>query len=191
MNSIIAFIMAHMGASVASGSVLGALILHYAEPWGLKYVSTWLGKFMAKEINIVENIKTGDPTIDGMTNLSALTLMNIANVKMPLAAGEQKKKYLLSLFAGASPVVQAMVSTAIDQLWTVVKNSVGAGITPEQEAIIADAVARLAALPKTPSTASAKPVDGMPAGAMPALCATVLPDSAPVASVAPVAAPKA
>ncbi len=153
-TTILSWILSHIGLSIAGGSVLGATVLHLAAPKITASACAALGKLMGKEIVAAETIKTGDPEIDGRLNLTVLILMDVAKRKMPAALGEEKKKYVMSYFATTAPVIKETVSSAIDQLWAVWKDSIDKGVSAPQEAIIAAAVAQLQVLtaPQTPAT---------------------------------------
>ena len=69
-----------------------------------------------------------------------------ASAGLPDAPGEDKKKYVMGFFSNATPAIQTFISAAIDQLWITWKASIAAGVTAPQEAIIADAVAKLTAI---------------------------------------------
>ena len=66
------------------------------------------------------------------------------------APGEDKKKYVMGFFSNATPAIQTFISAAIDQLWITWKASIAAGVTAPQEAIIAEAVGKLAAIAPAP-----------------------------------------
>ena len=144
------WIASHIGLSVLGGSAIGAGILHFIAPKLIAKVSLALAKFMGSEIAKVEGLSTGDAGIDARLNLAVLCLMDVANRKMPAAAGEDKKKYVMSFFSKTSESVQAIVSSAIDQLWQTMKASIDAGVTAPQEAVIEDAVAKLKVLAAKP-----------------------------------------
>ena len=146
MQPIINWIVSHIGLSVLGGSAIGAALLSFAGPRIIKAAGLALAKLLSKEIADVENLKTGNPAIDGRVSLGVLCLMDAANIKMPDAPGEDKKKYVMGFFSNATPAIQTFISAAIDQLWITWKASIAAGVTAPQEAIIADAVAKLAAI---------------------------------------------
>ena len=158
MTSIINWIVAHIGLSVLGGSAIGAAVISFTGPRLIKAAATALSKAIGKEIADVENLKTGNPAIDGRVSMGVLCLMDAANIKMPAAPGEDKKKYVMGFFSNATPAIQTFISAAIDQLWEAGKASMAAGVPAPQEAIIADAVARLAALqPPAPAAAPVAP----------------------------------
>jgi len=163
MDTIMHWILAHaMGVSVA-GTALGTAALTLWAPKLTKLAAAALGRFTGKEIAAAENIKTGDPDMDARRNLAVLVLMDMANRKMPAAIGADKKAYVMSFFAKADGAVQSAVSAAVDELWSVMKASVDAGVTAPQEAIIADACAKLAALQAPAATAGLQtPVPAAP-----------------------------
>ena len=146
MQPIINWIVSHIGLSVLGGSAIGAALLSFAGPRIIKAAGLALAKLLSKEIADVENLKTGNPAIDGRVSLGVLCLMDAANIKMPDAPGEDKKKYVMGFFSNATPAIQTFISAAIDQLWITWKASIAAGVTAPQEAIIADAVAKLTAI---------------------------------------------
>ena len=125
---------------------IGAALLSFAGPRIIKAAGLALAKLLSKEIADVENLKTGNPAIDGRVSLGVLCLMDAANIKMPDAPGEDKKKYVMGFFSNATPAIQTFISAVIDQLWITWKASIAAGVTAPQEAIIADAVAKLTAI---------------------------------------------
>lgn len=147
-------------AKIGLGKALGGLGLAVLLPLFSKSVrgkiSTMLASFIGKNIAIAENFATGDPAIDGRLNLAILCLMDVANRKMPAAAGATKKAYVMTFFAKMTPAVQTFIGDTIDALWATMKTSVDAGVTAPQEAVIEDAVAKLKALkpalpPATPA----------------------------------------
>lgn len=143
MQNILNWIVSHVGLSVLGGSAIGAALLSFAGPKLIKAASVALAKMLSKEIADVENLKTGNPAIDGRVSLGVLCLMDAANIKMPDAPGEAKKKYVMGFFSNATPAIQTFISAAIDQLWITWKASIAAGVTAPQEAIISDAVGKL------------------------------------------------
>ncbi|MCX5785656.1 MAG: hypothetical protein NTX59_08195 [Elusimicrobia bacterium] len=146
MQSIINLAVAHIGLSILGGSTIGAVVLHLAAPKITAIISTAFGKMLGKEIAAAETIKTGDPEIDARLNLIVLILMDVANRALPAAPGEDKKKYVMSFFANTGSAIQAMISTAIDQLWATMKESIDKGLTAPQEVLIEEAVAKLKTL---------------------------------------------
>lgn len=158
MQTILNWAVAHLGLSILGGSAIGAAVLSFAGPRLIKSAAAALSKAMSKEISAIENFKDADPAIAGRVQLGILALMDAANLKLPAAPGEEKKKYVMSFFASATPAIQTFISAAIDQLWEAGKASMAAGVPAPQEAIIADAVARLAALqPPAPAAAPVAP----------------------------------
>ena len=157
MQPIINWIVSHIGLSVLGGSAIGAALLSFAGPRIIKAAGLALAKLLSKEIADVENLKTGNPAIDGRVSLGVLCLMDAANIKMPDAPGEDKKKYVMGFFSNATPAIQTFISAAIDQLWITWKASIAAGVTAPQEAIIADAVAKLTAINAPVAPPAAKP----------------------------------
>jgi len=107
-----------------------------------------LGKFLGKELAAAEDLNLGDEFIAGRKNIILLAAMEIANRKMPGAPGLDKKAYVMKLFASFSPAIRAAMSEAIDAWWAQLKASIDAGVTPEQEKIIAEAAAKLAGIKK-------------------------------------------
>jgi hypothetical protein len=146
MQSIANWVISHIGLSVLGGSAIGAAMLSFAGPRIIKAASVAMAKLLSREISDIENLKTGNPAIDGRVSLGVLCLMDAANIKMPDAPGEDKKKYVMGFFSNATPAIQTFISAAIDQLWITWKASIAAGVTAPQEAIIADAVAKLTAI---------------------------------------------
>ena len=148
---VLNWIVAHAGLSVLGGSAIGAALLSFAGPKIIKAASVAMAKLLSREIADIENLKTGNPAIDGRVSLGVLCLMDAANIKMPDAPGEDKKKYVMGFFSNATPAIQTFIGAAIDQLWITWKASIAAGVTAPQESIIAEAVDKLSALAAPPA----------------------------------------
>ena len=151
MQNILNWIVAHAGLSVLGGSAIGAALLSFSGPKIIKAASVAMVKLLSREIADIENLKTGNPAIDGRVSLGVLCLMDAANIKMPDAPGEDKKKYVMGFFSNATPAIQTFIGAAIDQLWITWKASIAAGVTAPQESIIAEAVDKLSALAAPPA----------------------------------------
>jgi len=141
------FVLSHLGASFAGVSILSGAAVFFA-PKLTRLACAALGRGAAKEIAAVEAMATGNPEIDARLHLVILTLMDVANRKLPASPGADKKAYVMAFFAKSPGAVQTAISAAIDQLWTTWKAAVDAGVTAPQEAIIAETCAKLAVLPK-------------------------------------------
>jgi len=150
MDGILNWLTGHIGAAIGGTAVISLMVGLFGKRI-VKAACKWTAQVIGKEIAAVENIKTGNPKVDGLLNLAILALMMVANEKMPAAPGEDKKKYVMSHFSTLDPAIQNMLSAAIDQLWSTWKLAIDAGATPTQEAILMEAVEKLKSLLPPPA----------------------------------------
>ena len=147
---ILTWVSNHLGIT-ALGVAAGSSLLTLLAPRLIKAGGVLLAKFLGKEIFAIQNLKIGNPEVDARVDLAILILMDVANRVMPCAPGADKKKYVLTFFSSLSPSLQAIVGLAIDQFWATAKDSIDRGVTVPQEAIIAEAIAKLQALQALPT----------------------------------------